>query len=159
MSGTILSYDVAGLLMDSLSRQIRVTVTLAGVNGESARFLREHQEMRITPFQYGDLPLHLQVRLMHQSIDGSWGREGRMLHCVNRAFREVNFLDYCTQDWYRLKELLNALDSPDRSTASSRSGMSRQESLVWSPVSRSGSSSSGSDDEDLLAAWRAERLE
>lgn len=147
----MLSYDVAGLLVDILFKEGRATVTLAGVNGESARFLREHQEMKISPFQYGDLPLHLQLRLMHQSIEGSWGRENQMLRCVNRAFRTVNFFDYWTQDWYRLKELLNALDSPDRSTASSRSSMSRQESLVWSPVSRSGSSSSGSDDEDLLA--------
>ena len=153
----MLSYDVAGLLVDILFKEGRATVTLAGVNGESARFLREHAGMKISPFEYGDLPLPLQLRLMHQSIEGSWGREDRMLRCVNRAFRKVNFFDYWTQDWYRLKELLNALDSPDRSTASSRSSMSRQESLVWSPVSRSGSSSSGSDDEDLLAGWRAER--
>lgn len=159
MSGNMLSYDVAGLLMDILCKERRATVTVAGVNGESARFLREHEGMWISTFNYGDLPLPLQLRLMHQSIDGSWGREDRMLRCVNRAFRKVNFFDYWTQDWYRLKDLLNALDSPDRSTESSRSGMSRQESLVWSSVSRSGSSSSGSDDEDLLAAWRAERLE
>ena len=157
MSGNMLSYDVAGLLMDILCKERRATVTVAGVNGESARFLREHEGMWISTFNYGDLPLPLQLRLMHQSIDGSWGREDRMLRCVNRAFRKVNFFDYWTQDWYRLKDLLNALDSPDRSTESSRSGMSRQESLVWSSVSRSGSSSSGSDDEDLLA--RAERVE
>ena len=151
MSGNALSYDVAGLLVAFLFNERRATATLAGVNGESARFLREHEGMWISPFNYDDLPLHLQLRLMHQSIDGSWGRENKMLRCVNRAFREVNFFDYWTQDWYRLKELLNALDGADRSTASSRSSMSRQASLVWSPVSRSGSSSSGSDDEDLLA--------
>jgi hypothetical protein len=159
----MITYDIAGLLMLKLYHDRRATVTLAGVGRESARYLRENEWMWISPFNYSALPKHLQLRLAQMSIDAcDGGPEHKKLRCINWTLNRVHLFDYWTKDWYRYKGWLTDSsddpDSPFSRESSDRSNYS-YESYQWSPVSHSGTSSSGSDDEDLLAAYYAERAE
>jgi hypothetical protein len=82
-----------------------------------------------------------------------------MLRCVSKKFYHISFMDSSGEDWHWAFWLKNYHDSPPPDSPAGWSWSGRSEySYVWSPVSRSengGESSSGSDDVDLLAEYKA----
>ena len=75
-----------------------------------------------------------------------------MCRCISHIFNKVDLFDYICAPWYKrmCDREEDGLFPPTPHTQSSWSS-GDHESLVWSPMV--GSSSSGSDDEDLLEMY------
>jgi hypothetical protein len=151
-----LNYDVAELVLKKLGELESATTTWAGVSEETARALRENAGLWRSTFEFCALPLKLQSRLVDQSKHGCLDRTYRMLLCVSKKFSHISFWGLDDEGWHWAFMLKNYKDphSPAPSPPS-RSSSEGSSSNVWTPVSPSGESSSGSDDEDLLEKFKA----
>ena len=149
-----LNSDVAERVLEELKELNGATTTFATTCSETARVLHGKPELWKSPFNFFAIPKKAQTRLVHESMCTCFDRTYRMLRCVSRKFYHMNFMDGCDEDWhwaYCIKNYrCDIPDSPARSWS-----VRSEDSYVWSPISRSGSSSSGSDDEDLLEKCKA----
>ena len=127
-----LNYDVAELVLHSLAKSQSATTTWGTVCQFSALALRNNANL----------------------WNPTYGTPQK-LRCISHIFNKVDLFDYICAPWYNriCAREEDGLFPPTPRTQSSWSWSSdRQESFVWSPMV--GSSSSGSDDEDLLEKYR-----
>jgi hypothetical protein len=152
----VINCDVAELVLKELKGLKSATTTWGTVSKETAQALKINVELWRPAFNFSFLPLKLQDRLVQQSKHACFDRTYKMIRCVSRKFYNVSFWDGCDEDWH-WAFWLKSYDDPYSPPTRSSSGRSEY-SHVWSPLSRSengGESSSGSDDEDLLAEYKA----
>ena len=146
-----LNYDVAELVLKKMGELKIMTNKFGGVSQETARALRDNADLRIPSFTFYALPIKLQERIAQESIDGSTDHTDKKLRCISHMFNKVHLFDYLFAPWYKricARENDGLFPATPRTQSSGSWSSDRQESFVWSP--RVGSSSSGSDDEDLL---------
>ena len=149
-----LNSDVAELVLEELKELNGATTTFATVCTETALALHDKPELWKSPFNFFALPLKVQRRVVYETTCACFDWQGKMLRCVSTKFCYISFTDWCDEEWHWLFHLKNyKWDIPDSPAGSWSEGS--EDSYVWSPISRSGSSSSGSDDEDLLEKWKA----
>ena len=154
----VLNCDVAELVLKELKGLKSATTTWGTVSKETAEALHNNVELWSPAFNFSALPVKLQRRLVYQTMSACFDWQYRMLHCVSKKFYHISFQDGCDEDWH-WAFWLKTYDEP-YSPRMYSSGSDRSEySYVWSPVSRSENgdeSSSGSDDVDLLAEYKAQ---
>ena len=151
-----LNYDVAELVLKKMGELKIETKTFGGVSEETAHALRDNADLWSPPFTFYALPIKWQERIAQVSIDSCSGDTNKKLRCISHIFNKVDLFDYICEPWYKrmCARVEDGLFPPTPRTRSSWSWSSGgQESLVWSPMV--GSSSSGSDDEDLLEKFKA----
>jgi hypothetical protein len=155
-----LNCDVAELVLKELKGLKSATTTWGTVSKETALALHNNVELWSPAFNFCALPVKLQRRLVCQTMSACFDWQYRMLHCVSTKFCDISFQDGCDEDWHWLfwaKEYLNKDDTPYSPASWSWSGASER-SFLWKELSRSENgdeSSSGSDDVDLLAEFKA----
>ena len=150
-----INYEVAELVLQSLAKSHSATTAWGTVCRESALALHNNANLWNPSFNFSALPPKLQERIAQQSVDGCKGHTDKKLRCIGHIFNQVHLFDYICAPWYKriCAREEDDLFPPTPRTQSPWSWSSdRQESFVWSP--RVGSSSSGSDDEDLLVKYK-----
>ncbi len=149
-----LNYDVAELVLKKLGELESATTTWGTVSKETALVLHNNVKLWNPQFTFHALPIELQKRIAQESIERCTGDTDKKLRCISHIFNTVDLFDYICAPWYKRMcvRVEDGLFPPTPRTRSSWSS-GGQESLVWSPMV--GSSSSGSDDEDLLEKFKA----
>ena len=144
-----LNSDVVELVLEELKEINGVTTTFATTCSETALALRREPEKWKSPFNFFALPKKAQQRVVFESMSTCLDWQFKMFHCVSTKFC---YDENCHWLWW-IEQYLNKHDTPY--SPPSRSGSEGSEdSYAWIPISRSGSSSSGSADEDLLEKWK-----
>ena len=144
-----LNSDVAELVLDKLKELNGATTTFATTCSETARVLHDKPELWKSPFNFSALPLKVQRRVVYETTCACFDWQGKMLRCVSTKFC---YDENCHWLWW-IEKYLNKHDTPE--SPASLCSVRSEDSYAWIPISRSGSSSSGSDDEDLLEKWKA----
>jgi hypothetical protein len=153
-----LNYDVAERVLKELKGLTSATTTWGTVCKETARVLHDHPELWKSAFNFYCLPMKVQRRLVQQSMSFCLNWKYRMLRCVSKKFYHISFMDSSGEDWHWAYCLKNYHDSPPPDSPASWSCGASERSFLWKELSGSdngGESSSGSDDVDLLAEYKA----
>ena len=156
-----LNSDVAELVLEELKELNGATTTFATVCTETALALHDKPELWKSPFNFFALPLKVQRRVVYETTCACFDWQGKMLRCVSTKFCYISFTDWCDEEWHWLFHLKNykwdipesPADIPD--SPASLCSVRSEDLHAWISRSRSGSSSSGSDDEDLLEKWKS----
>jgi hypothetical protein len=153
------NYDVAELVLKELKGLTSATTTWGTVCKETALPLHDNPDLWSPAFNFYCLPIKLQRRLVQQSLSFCFNWKYRMLRCVSKKFYHISFMDSSGEDWHWAYCFKNYHGSPppDSPASWSWSGASER-SFLCKELSDSdnwGESSSGSDDVDLLAEYKA----
>jgi hypothetical protein len=153
------NYDVLERVFEELVKIGSVTTTYSAVNSQTAEVLKNNIGGLKSPFCFSLLSPKTKLLVVMRVMSACFDWQYRMFKCVCKLFNKIDCMDGSDQDWHWAYVLNNFRDSPRLYSPASWSWSGRSEySYVWSPVSPSengGESSSGSDDVDLLAEYKA----